>query len=58
MHPAAEWGSLTGSWQLGEQPDAWDQERRTGELPERLAERVAETLAPHTRDADRCLFGV
>jgi len=58
MHPAAEWGSLTGSWQLGDQPDVWDQEPPTGELPERLAERLAETLAPYTREADRCLLGV
>lgn len=58
MHPAAEWGSLTGSWQIEGQSDLWNQEPRTGELPERLTERLAETLAPYTRSADRCLFGV
>jgi hypothetical protein len=58
MHPAAEWGSLTGSWQLQEQPDLWDQEPRTGELPERIATRLAEVLAHYTREARRCLFGV
>jgi hypothetical protein len=58
MHPAAKWGSLTGSWQLQDQRELWDREPRTDELPERLAERLAETLAPYTREADRYLFGV
>lgn len=58
MHPAAEWGSLTGSWRLQEQSDLWDQVPRTGELPERLAKRLAEALAPYTREPGRCLFGV
>jgi hypothetical protein len=58
MHPAAEWGSLTGSWQLQEQPDLWDQEPSTGELPQRLARRLAEALARYTAEPDRCLFGV
>jgi len=57
MHPAAEWGSLTGSWQLASQDDLWDQEPRTGELPERLANRLAGVLAPFTREPGRCLYG-
>jgi hypothetical protein len=58
MHPAAEWGSLTGSWQLDGQPDLWDHPPRVGELPQRLAEQLAEALAPFTERADRCFFGV
>ena len=58
MHPAAEWGSLTGSWKLDRQADLWDRQPCIGRLPERLAERLAETLALHTRDPDRCNFGV
>jgi hypothetical protein len=54
MHPAAEWGSLTGSWQLQEQPEQWNQEPRTGKLPKRLAKNLAELLAGHTRTSDRC----
>jgi hypothetical protein len=58
MHPAAEWGSLTGSWQLQGQPDLWDEKPSTGELPLTLATRLAESLAEFTRDAEHCLFGV
>jgi hypothetical protein len=58
MHPAAEWGSLTGSWQMQEQADLWNREPRVGTLPERLAQRLAETLAPYTRDPERANFGV
>jgi hypothetical protein len=58
MHPAAEWGSLTGSWQIESQADLWDCPPSIGTLPERLAERLAETLAPLTRDSLRCKFGV
>jgi hypothetical protein len=58
MHPAAEWGSLTGSWQMDGQPDLWDQEPRPGQLPQPLGERLAETLASFTERADRCFFGV
>jgi hypothetical protein len=57
MHAAAEWGSLTGSWQLEGQPGVWDQGPRTGELPELLAMRLAAILENHT-GANRCFFGV
>jgi hypothetical protein len=57
MHPAAEWGSLTRSWQMQGQPGLCHQPS-TGKLPERLAKRLPELLAPHTRDAARCWFGV
>jgi hypothetical protein len=58
MHPAAEWGSLTGSWQMKEQTDLWSREPCVGRLPQRLAPRLADTLAPYTDHADRCYFGV
>jgi hypothetical protein len=57
MHPAAEWGSLTGSRQMQGQPGLWDQPS-SGRLPERLAKRLAELLAPYTLEAARCWFGV
>jgi hypothetical protein len=58
MHPAAEWGSLTGSWQLEHQECLWDHEPRHGQLPQRLGERLATILAPFTEQTDRCYFGV
>jgi hypothetical protein len=58
MHPAAEWGSLTGSWQLQRQDCLWDQEPRLGRLPQELGERLAQALASSTRRADRCFFAV
>jgi hypothetical protein len=58
MHPAAEWGSLTGTWQMDGQPDLWDHPPRVGELPQRLAEHLAEALAPFAERADRRFFGV
>src|SRR5438067_81385 len=48
MHPAAEWGSLTGSWQLQRQDCLWDHEPRLGELPQQVGERLAAILAPFT----------
>ncbi|MGB9224948.1 hypothetical protein [Mycobacterium sp.] len=32
-HPAMEWGSLVGSWDLQSQPGLWDQRPDTGRLP-------------------------
>ncbi len=58
MHGAAEWGQLTGSWQLKQQPGLWETEPDTGPTPERLALRLATILAGHTGAADRCRFGV
>jgi hypothetical protein len=58
MHPAAEWGSLTGSWQLQRQDCLWDQEPRLGRLPQELGERLAQALGLSTRRADRCFFAV
>jgi hypothetical protein len=58
MHGAAEWGQLTGSWQLRQQAGLWETEPDTGPTPERLALRLAKILAGHTNAADRCRFGV
>jgi hypothetical protein len=58
MHPAAEWGSLTGSWRIDGQPDLWDEPPKTGQLPQRLAVRLASALAPYAEDAEHCHFGV
>ena len=58
MHPVAEWGSLTGSWQLKRQDCVWDHGPREGQLPQRVGERLAEALAPFTDRANRCYFGV
>ena len=32
-HPAMEWGSLVGSWNLASQPGLWDRQPDTGRLP-------------------------
>jgi hypothetical protein len=58
MHPAAEWGSLTGSWQLQRQDCLWDQGPRIGRLPQELGDRLAETLAASTGRPDRSFFAV
>lgn len=58
MHPAAEWGSLVGSWQLDAQADIWDREPRTGELPRRSAGRLAALLEKHTHSPDRVCFAL
>lgn len=58
MHPAAEWGSLTGSWQLERQDCLWDQEPGLGRLPQELGEHLAKTLGSSTGRADRCFFAV
>jgi hypothetical protein len=56
MHPAAEWGSLTGSWQLERQDGLWDNEPCTGELPQRVASPLADVLARFTTTAAQCWF--
>jgi hypothetical protein len=56
MHPAAEWGSLTGSWQLNRQEALWDNEPCTGEVPPRVASPLADVLARFTTTAAQCWF--
>lgn len=58
MHGAAEWGQLTGSWQLGAQEGLWDEEPERGEAPERLTLRLASILAAHTGTPEACWFAV
>jgi hypothetical protein len=61
MHPAAEWGSITGSWEYqyrDSQSDVWDDPPDTGSLPSAQAERLAKVLAEYTKTPERCWFGV
>jgi hypothetical protein len=58
MHPAAEWGSITGSWAYRDQPGVWDREPETGALPGEIAGRLLATLSAHTRDRGGACFGV
>ncbi|HWX95218.1 MAG TPA: hypothetical protein VNZ01_00080 [Solirubrobacteraceae bacterium] len=58
MHPAAEWGSLTGSWQLREQAGVWDQEPSIGDLPEAVAAPLVRLLGEHALTPERCRFGL
>jgi hypothetical protein len=56
MHPAAEWGSLTGSWQTREQPGLWNIEPKLGDIPQSTAKHLARLLERYTSTAERCWF--
>lgn len=61
MHPAAEWGSITGSLEYrhrSTQPGLWDEAPSTGELPRKIAQRLVAILAEHTDDPTTAFFGV
>jgi hypothetical protein len=61
MHSAAEWGSITGSWEYqyrSTQPGLWDRAPSTGELPREVAQRLAAILAEHTDDPSVSFFAV
>lgn len=61
MHPAAEWGSITGSWEhqhRSTQPGLWDGPPLTGELPYGVAQRLVAILSAHTADPNRGFFGI
>jgi len=61
MHSAAEWGSITGSWEYqyrSIQPGLWDQPPSTGELPREVAQRLAGILAEHANDPSMSFFAV
>jgi hypothetical protein len=61
MHPAAEWGSITGSWSYryrSTQPGLWDSPPSTGQLPSEVALRLAAILSRHTYDPGNGCFGV
>ena len=58
MHPAAEWGSITGSWDYQSQPGVWDEPPATGRLPRVIARRLVAVLAEQTYDPGRAFFGI
>jgi len=58
MHPAAEWGSIAGSWKYQTQPGLWDGPPSTGELPNDVAKRLVAVLSAHTDDPNHGFFGV
>lgn len=61
MHPAAERGSITGSWDYQyrkSQPGLWDYPPHTGELPATVATRLAALLADFTSAPGRCWSAV
>jgi hypothetical protein len=61
MHPAAEWGSITGSWEYqyrSTQPGLWDSPPSTGELPGEVAQRLGAVLSAHTDDPSHGFFGI
>lgn len=57
MHPAAEWGSLVGSWQRQSDPGLWNSAPSKA-LPEDVALGLAAILAGHSSEQDHCYFGV
>lgn len=61
MHPAAEWGSITGSWEYQrrlDQPGLFTESPRIGSLSSETARRLAAVLARHTAASESCWFGV
>lgn len=58
MHPAAEWGSITGSWQHQHQSGIWDRAPETGKLPHQIARPLVAVLAAHTADLGHSFYGV
>ncbi|HTZ62648.1 MAG TPA: hypothetical protein VMB51_00935 [Solirubrobacteraceae bacterium] len=58
MHPAAEWGSITGCWDYQSQPGLWDGPPLTGRLPGEIAQRLLAVLVEHTDDPGQGFFGV
>lgn len=58
MHPAAEWGSLVGSWRLQGQADVWHGGPSVGSLPRSVATALAAVLAPDGRQDEKCWFAV
>jgi len=61
MHPAAEWGSLTGLLEYiynGPQSGIWTDPRELGSPPLVVAKPLIAVLSHHTRTADDCWFAV
>jgi hypothetical protein len=61
MHPAAQWGSIVGSWEgqsSSIQPGGWEWPPSEGELPWEIAQCLVAILAEHTGDPATAFFGV
>ena len=58
MHPAAEWGSLTGSWRRASAAGLWESAPAIGYLPAHIARRLASVLATVTTPDEACWFAV
>jgi hypothetical protein len=56
-HPAMEWGSLVGSWDLQTQRGLWDRRPDTGRLPGPTATRLSRVLRQCSR-ADGVLYAL
>ncbi len=56
-HPAMEWGSLVGSWDLRAQPGLWDQRPDTGRLPVPTAEALSRILR-HYSQSDKAMYAL
>jgi hypothetical protein len=56
-HPAMEWGSLVGSWDLRSQAGLWDRRPDVGRLPVPTAEDLSRILRQHS-GVDRVLYAL
>jgi hypothetical protein len=56
-HPAMEWGSLVGSWQMQNQPGLWDRRPDTGRLPVHVTKALS-LLLKQTSRADRVMYAL
>jgi hypothetical protein len=56
-HPAMEWGSLVGSWDLRSQPGLWDRRPDTGRLPVPTTEELSRALK-QCSGVDRVMYAL
>jgi hypothetical protein len=56
-HPAMEWGSLVGSWDLRSQPGLWDRPPDVGRLPVPTAEELSRVLR-QCSGVDRVMYAL
>lgn len=56
-HPAMEWGSLVGSWQIQSQPGLWDRPPDTGRLPVHVTKELCRILKQSSR-SDRVMYAL
>jgi hypothetical protein len=57
VHPAMEWGSLVGSWDLESQPGLWDDPPDVGRLPVPTTEQLRRALKRYSR-TDRVMYAL